>query len=130
MSANTTKISTAKFEVSLLEDGIVENYIKPGSIMEVEDVIAIKQHNFETAGKKKYGVLVTAGELASFSTEAREMAASKEFIEAAQAKALLIDSIAHKIIGNFYLRVNKPYIKTKIFSDRAKALSWLRGFLK
>jgi len=124
------KISTAKFEVTLLEDGIVENFIKPGAIMEVEDLKIIKQYNFELSGKKMYCVLVTAGELASFSTEAREMAASKEFIEAAQAKALLIDSVAHKIIGNFYLRVNKPFIKTKIFSDRAKALSWLRGFLK
>ena len=130
MAAVQNKILTSKYEVVLLEDGIVENFIKPGATMEPEDVTALKQHNFETAGNKPYVILVIPGELITFTKEARELAASKEFIEAAMAKALLINSIGNKIMGNFYLKVNKPYIKTKIFSDREKALTWLRSFIK
>ncbi len=130
MSATTSKISTTKFDVTLLEDGIVENFIKSGAVMEIEDVTALKKHNFATAENKPYVILVVPGELVSFTSEARELAASKDFIEAAMAKALLINSIGNKIMGNFYLNVNKPYIKTKIFSDREKALLWLRSFLK
>ncbi len=124
------KITTPKYEVTLLEEGIVADFIKSGAVMEPGDVAALKNHNFETAGNKPYVILVTPGELVTFTKEARELAASKDFIEAAMAKALLIDSIGNKIMGNFYLRVNKPYIKTKIFSDKEKAMSWLRAFIK
>lgn len=130
MSDSSKKITTEKFEVTLLEDGIVEDHIKPGAIMEVDDIVAIKKHNYAQAGNKPYVILVTAGELTTFSKEARELAASKEFIDAALAKALLINSTAHRIIGNFYLKVNKPYLQTRIFSDRSKALIWLRSFIK
>ncbi|MBL7922116.1 MAG: hypothetical protein JNJ40_17510 [Bacteroidia bacterium] len=124
------KITTAKYEVTLLEDGIVENFIKSGAVMEEQDVTMLKQHNFEAAGQKPYVILVTPGELVTFTSEARQLAASKNFIEAARAKALLINSIGNKIMGNFYLKVNKPFIKTKIFSDREKALVWLRSIIK
>ncbi|MDP1800715.1 MAG: hypothetical protein Q8L81_05155 [Bacteroidota bacterium] len=130
MSASSKKITTEKFEVTLLEKGIVEDFIRPGVVMEVEDITSLKKHNYEQAGNKPYVILVTAGELISFSKEARELAASKEFIDAALAKALLINSTAHRIIGNFYLKVNKPYLHTRIFSDRTKALNWLRTFIK
>ena len=35
-----------------------------------------------------------------------------------------------KLVGNFYLKINKPHTNTKIFSDRLKALIWLRSFIK
>lgn len=130
MSDNPKKIITEKFEVTLLENGIVEDFIKAGVIIEAEDVTAIKKYNFQQAGNKPYVILVTGGDLITFSKEARELAASKEFIEAALAKALLINSTAYKIVGNFYLKVNKPYLQTRIFSDRTKALNWLRSFIK
>lgn len=123
------KIITLKFEVSLLEDGVVENYIKPGNIVEAEDLEELKKISSELAGYKPYVILVTSGELASFSKEARELSASKAFITNAKAKAIVVDSIAKKIIGNFYLNVNKPYLQTKLFSEKEKALQWLRTFV-
>ncbi len=123
------KINTLKFEVTLLDDGIVENYIKSGNVIEMEDLEELKKISAELAGHKPYVILVTSGELASFSKEARELSASKTFITNAKAKAIIVDSIAKKIIGNFYLKVNKPYLQTKLFSEREKALQWLRTFL-
>lgn len=124
------KIITSKFEVTLLEDSIVESYIKAGIVVEIEDLQELKKISSELASHKPYVILVSSGELASFSKEARELSASKNFITNARAKAVVVDSIAKKIIGNFYLKVNKPYLQTKLFSDKTEALSWLRGFVK
>ncbi len=124
------KIITSKFEVTLLEDSIIENYIKAGIVIEVEDLEELKKISAELAGHKPYVILVTSGELASFSKEARELSASKAFITNAKAKAIVVDSIAKKIIGNFYLKVNKPYLQTKLFSEKEKALQWLRTFVQ
>jgi hypothetical protein len=130
MSSRPKKIITEKFEVTLLEENVIENYIKPGIVVEAEDLIELKKISSELAGNKPYVILVTSGELVSFSKEARELSASKAFITNALAKGIVVDSTAKKIIGNFYLKVNKPFLQTKLFSEKEKALKWLITFVK
>ncbi len=126
MTALQTSIDLDKFNLTLVEPGIIENYIKPGVLIEAADAWELKRQNLLLAEQKEYCVLVVSGHLSSVSKEAREVVASREFVVKTKAKALIVDSLGHRIVGNFYLSVNKPYIKTKIFSDRSEALKWLR----
>lgn len=119
-------IQLKKSTVFLLEEGIVENAFKGGEPIEVEDFYELREANLKLMEKKPYTVLVTAEELTSFTKEARELIASKRFSGITIAKALLISGLGQRIIGNFYMRVNKPYIKTRLFTDRQKAMEWLR----
>ncbi len=130
MTEELKKISTEKFDVTLLEDGIVENYIRSGMLIEAEDLVLLKKISSEIAGNKPYVLLIVTGELATYTKEARELSASKAFIDKAVAKAVLIESIAQKIIGNFYLKVSKPYLQTRLFSDREKAIDWLKSIME
>lgn len=41
------------------------------------------------------------------------------------ADALLISSLPHKLMANFYMKFNKPVKPTKIFNSRDKAVQWL-----
>lgn len=131
---NTTnthqKVVTEKFEITLLEKGIIENHVFPQITIDAADILEIKKYNLAFAQNDPYVVLVTSGHLSGVTKEAMELSAGKDFAKETMAKALLIESTGHKIVGNFYIRVKKPYIKTKIFSDRAKALTWLRSFIK
>lgn len=126
MTALQTSIDLDKFNLTLVEAGIIENYIKPGVLIEAADAWELKRQNLLLAEQKEYCVIVVSGHLSSVSKEAREVVASREFVVKTKAKALIVDSLGHRIVGNFYLSVNKPYIKTKIFSDRSEALKWLR----
>jgi hypothetical protein len=121
-----TSIDLDKFRITFVESGIIENYIKPGVLIEVADAWELKRQNLLLSDQREYCVLVVSGHLSSVSKEAREVVASAEFVGKTKAKALMVDSLGHRIVGNFYLSVNKPAIKTKIFSDRAEALKWLR----
>ncbi|MBL7902705.1 MAG: hypothetical protein JNK73_11975 [Bacteroidia bacterium] len=121
-----SSIQLQKIRIQQIEEGIVENYFLSGESIEVEDFRELKQANIELMGQKPYTVLVTAEELTSFTREAREYVASKEYVGITIAKALLISGLGQRIIGNFYMKVNKPNIKTKLFSDRDKAIEWLR----
>ncbi|MEO6302581.1 MAG: hypothetical protein ABIP51_05375 [Bacteroidia bacterium] len=131
---NTTnthqKVVTEKFEITLLEKGIIENHVFPQITIDAPDILEIKKYNLALAQNNPYVVLVTSRHLSGVTKAAMELTARKDFAEQTIGKALLIESTGHKIVGNFYLRVNKPYIKTKIFSDREKAMEWLRGFIK
>lgn len=125
-----TKISLEKTEVFLLEDGILENHVKAMSHIEESDIWAIKKANLSLTNGKPYCILVTAGHLSSISKEAKELTASKDFAQNTIAKAILVDSLGHKIVGNLYLKINKPYIKTKVFTSRALAIAWLQSQIR
>ena len=44
------------------------------------------------------------------------------------AQALVIDSGPSRVMGNFFLGLNKPRFPTKLFTSEAKAEAWLREY--
>lgn len=41
------------------------------------------------------------------------------------SNAILINGLGQRILANFYLKVVKPQVKTRVFNDRSLALQWL-----
>ena len=87
---------------------------------------ALKAANLTLVGDEPYTVLVQAEELINFTVKARELVASESFKGNNIAKALLFRSLGQRIIANFYIKIHKPFIKTKLFGEREKAIAWLR----
>jgi hypothetical protein len=102
--------------------------ILEGAEIELADSL----QNFEATKiltkQDKYLVLVDARVNLSVSREARAFAAQSKN-DGCTACAFLITSTANKLIGNFYINVNKPITPTKIFSTEEKAIEWLESFL-
>jgi hypothetical protein len=102
--------------------------ILEGAEIELADSL----QNFEATKiltkQDKYLVLVDARVNLSVSREARAFAAQSKN-DGCTACAFLITSTANKLIGNFYINVNKPLTPTKIFSTEEKAIEWLELFL-
>jgi hypothetical protein len=63
------------------------------------------------------------------SLEIRESWAKEETCQYTSAEAFMTDSLPHKLLGNFYLNINKPKRPTRMFTDKAKAIEWLKTFL-
>lgn len=118
--------STDKATIRMLTAAIVENIIHENAELDSEALLEIKEINKELTGNIPYAVLVDSRIGSTITKEGRELSASKEFQQQTIAKALLVRSLPHRMVGRFYIRVNKPHIKTKIFSDRGKALDWLK----
>ena len=45
------------------------------------------------------------------------------------ATALIVKSRMSRLIGSFFIGINKPDFPVKLFDDEQKALEWLKGFL-
>src|SRR6056297_3029194 len=72
-----------------------------------------------------YFVLNFQGTHINFSNDAREFFASdKNHTKNRKSQAIVIDSLAHKLVANFYLRFNKPKGPTKVFEDLEAAFQW------
>jgi hypothetical protein len=58
--------------------------------------------------------------------EAGDFMASEKRSEKILAEALCVNSAALRFKANFYFKVKKPHIKTRVFATEKQALEWLR----
>ncbi|MCK4760934.1 MAG: hypothetical protein KAW12_01955 [Candidatus Aminicenantes bacterium] len=84
---------------------------------------------YNVIGGKISPVLVDIREVKYITREARSYVSSEKALKAALAQAFLIGSPVSRVIGNFFLGINKTPFPTKLFTSKEKALSWLRGFI-
>jgi hypothetical protein len=96
--------------------------------IEVENAI----QNYEAASSltngEKHLLLVDAQANVYISKETRIYSAQTK-PNSPLAMALIVNSTANRLIGNFYFNFNKPKVPTKLFPNEEKALRWLEEFL-
>lgn len=126
---NQIEIFTAKCRITLLEPNLLENYVVDYAVIELDDLLEAKKINQELTKGEPYAAILTFGEMTEVTKEAREQIASFEHKQNTVAKAILVNNIGNRLLGNFYLSVNKPHIKTRLFTNRESALNWLRSEL-
>ena len=78
--------------------------------------------------KAKTRVLIDLTAVTEISKEARDYFANERTASIQRATALLIGSPVSRVIGNFFMGLNKPISPTRLFTDPHKAIQWLHTF--
>ena len=78
--------------------------------------------------KKKTRVLIDMTTVTEISKDARDYFANERTASIQRATALLIGSPVSRVIGNFFMGLNKPISPTRLFTDPQKAIRWLHTF--
>jgi hypothetical protein len=113
----------------LRSDGIMYVRISPEKEETVELVKEMVKKMGEMVNYKQVPVLAKHEEFALPEKDNREYWATKEACPYSKADAFMINSIAMKLISNFYLKFNKPERPTRMFTDEKEAIAWLKTFL-
>jgi hypothetical protein len=71
--------------------------------------------------------LITAEEVTQFDDSARVFSASEEGSKYSVAEAFVVKSLSQRLIANFYVKVNKPPIPSKVFNSEKEAIKWLES---
>ncbi len=121
------KILNSKFVIFELENEILFANIKSKLKIDKNIAIEIVKTRMGFTEGKSYPQLIQDMGVISIDREAREYFSS-EGIMGITAGAFLLNSVFSKFLGNFYLKITRPPIPTKIFTDKAKALEWLGKF--
>ncbi|MES2590782.1 MAG: hypothetical protein V4608_02770 [Bacteroidota bacterium] len=111
-----------------LESGILIGTFKSESV-DIDIAHTITNFRLEIQSGRNYPIISNIKAIKNISKEARDFMASEEGCEGVIAAALLIDSSIGQIIGNFFIKINKPLRPTKIFTDESSAQKWLAKFL-
>lgn len=69
-------------------------------------------------------VLVDARPVKDMSREAQELSATQG-VSGTVAVAILVDGPVSVVLGNFFLRLQRPPYATRLFRDEAEARQWL-----
>jgi hypothetical protein len=78
----------------------------------------------------RYPVLLDTRFMFQVAKEANEYGASKKVSELSSAMAILTgNSMAARIIVNFFIKFNKPFIPTKLFKKEENAIKWLKNYI-
>ncbi len=123
------KIDVGHSSIELRSDGIVEVILKKSSLIDLQECRDVMNAYEQLLEKKKYPLLHVVEDYVQVTNDARNFGSSEEGLRFSAAEAFVINSLAHKLLANFYLRVNKPSVPTKFFSNKADAEFWLRKFL-
>ncbi len=78
--------------------------------------------------KNKTRVLIDMTAVSEITKEARDYYANERTGSIQRATALLIGSPVSRVIGNFFMGLNKPISPTRLFTDPQKAIKWLETF--
>lgn len=123
-------LETRCAEVWLEEDNIIYVSIKHGAEIKLDDVMEVKKTNAKLVGDRKHLLCINISNIKSITKEARDFTGDMETKnERMLAMALIMGSPISRVVGNFYIGLNKPLYPTKLFNDKEKAFKWLKGFL-
>lgn len=122
----TDRASTIEF----WDNNIIFIKLKDDIQIELED--SKKQYLFLKSkfdGIHKHLILVESGLDTSISKEAREFSSKPESNEMTKATAVIVKSLAHRIIINFLIKLtHQQTMKMKMFDDKQSAINWLLSF--
>lgn len=112
------------------DDLLIEFKVKKNVTLQESHIWETRELASKYMPGKKFVVLMEAEENFDVSVDARRAGASEEYARDVTALALCSNRLHETILGNLFLKVNKPVVTTRFFDDREKAIAWLRSFQK
>jgi hypothetical protein len=126
--AHATEVTC--FHSWIREDGIACTKVKRGSEVTVEyareNSIAVNT----LLKDKKRPLLIDSRGIKSMTRDARNQFSTKGRETQTLAFGIVIGSQVSKVIGNFFMGINKPAVPTRLFDNEEEAILWLKQFLK
>src|SRR6185369_2389992 len=113
-----------------LQDDLLIGTYKKGLKITVNMVKEIIKTRLEFQEYKPVVAIIYNQGVLKMEKDAREYFISGNGIEGIIAAAFVVDSPFTSFMANFFVRVNKPKMPVRIFTDTENALKWLQKFRK
>ena len=124
------QFETDVFLMTIHDNLLIEFKVKKYKTLQEKDIWESRDLSVNYMPNKKFMVLMEAEENFEVSGDARRAGASLEYSKHVAALALCSNKLHETIIGNLFLKINKPIVPTKFIDDRNKAIEWLKNVIK
>jgi len=125
----TDIIKTRTASIWLDEQCIIHSVSNDDAELTLEDAIENLVGMKSIATKIPAFVLSDIRNISSASKEHRDYFSSEKAAEVFAAVAILISSPLSKVLGNIFLKINKPPFIGKLFTSETEAMKWLNELI-
>lgn len=108
------------------EERICYTRVKPSVDITLEMALENTQAVIKVTEGESLPMLVDIRNIKSITKEARDHFSMRGRKGHVNAIAILMSSPVSKLIGNFFLGLNKPTVPTRLFTRQDNAISWLK----
>ena len=113
--------ATLYFDGEFLMKGVLKDEVE----LELSDVIEQRKICTDLTAGKPHVVLAIVGAETTATKESREYAA-RHPAPGRIAEAIVVKSLAVRLMGNIYINYHKPNIPTRMFNNEVDAVKWLQ----
>ena len=124
MEEKNYDIETRISFITKLDEDVVRVEVKKDIEVELNDLEENYNSYLKLFGKKPLYFLVIFNVGSDTSREVQNQFA-KECSSFKEAEAIVVNSLPHKIVANFILKIQKPAHIMQVFNDEQSALDWL-----
>jgi hypothetical protein len=112
--------------IHLDEDGLVIVKIRDNAYQSLEDAKANLATAISATAGRRRPLLIDIRTAQPLDADARHHYSGQTLVDGFSALALLVES-SHfgRMMGNVYLRVARPGVPTRLFTEERRALEWL-----
>jgi len=129
------ELKVKKYPLATLEydeqKNILYYRVEQDQVVEEYEIKEMLKYVEEFMGPKRHYAVIDFGGNTSSSPEARKAYADSPYINKWRiADAFLVKSLGVRIMANFFIKVTKPKVNTKLFTDEKEAIKWLQSIAK
>ncbi|MDO8998705.1 MAG: STAS/SEC14 domain-containing protein [Bacteroidota bacterium] len=111
-------------------DGICRTKAKPFAEITLKEAKenSIAVSSFFT--NKKFPLLIDSTEIKSMARDARQHFSTNGRDTKINSFAVIVKSPLSRVIGNFFMGLNKPKVPARLFDNEEDAIEWLKQYLQ
>lgn len=125
MKEGTLETKYASYHI---ENGVVHIVYHKDLVISLDVAKDIVENRLRVAGGKTMPLFFDIRGLASIDNVSRKYFSSEYAVKYISAGAFWVESLFSRLAGNIFIRVDKPAVPTKLFTDKNKALAWLANY--
>lgn len=125
MRQNNITILNGISQVTLVDDALLETRIEKDHEFELKDAQQMVETVQRIGKSRKFLHLTIFGDRTVPSKEARRFSISEKGSQFKLAEAIVVQSLSQKMVFNFMINVERPTVRTKLFTSIEEAKKWL-----
>lgn len=125
---NLEVIETSAYWTWMGSDGVGRTKVKEGALVTIKEA----KENAKVVvslSDKEFPLLIDSTGIKSITKEGRDFFSMNNRESLVIALGILVNSPLSRVVGNFFMGLNKPRVDTKLFSSEEEAIQWLKSYL-
>lgn len=114
-------------KIELRDDGIIQFFYGDHTEYTMKETEELERAVEKMTGGVTHKSLRIAGKFSNIDVDVMKYLSRGRGTLFTLADSFVLQSLAHKIIANFYLRINKPVLPTRFFNKIEEAEAWLQS---